>query len=199
MLNKKLKYAVAIEKIKLEERDKVRRKTAADFHDEIGHRLTRISILTELIKRKIPESFTSVEPLLNKISENSAQLYSGTKDFIWSIDPKNESLYELIIRLKDFGDDIFNDTNIRFEVEKISEELKNKFLPVELRRQLSLIFKEGMNNSLKYSNSNKVMLSSKVINNDLEISLEDDGEGFSIINETKGLWFKQYEKKSGEN
>lgn len=112
LMNKKLMHAVEIERIKNEERDKVRKKTAADFHDELGHRLTRISILAELIKRKIPESINSIEPLLNKISENSAQLYSGTKDFIWSIDPQNDSLYDLIIRLKDFGDDIFTNTDV---------------------------------------------------------------------------------------
>ncbi len=196
MLNKKLKYTVEIEKIKLEERDKVRRKTAADFHDEIGHRLTRISILTELIKRKLPDSLTSIEPLLNKISENSAQLYSGTKDFIWSIEPKNNSLFELIIRLKDFGDDIFNDTNIHFEVSEISEKLKKEFLTVDLRRHLSLIFKEGMNNSLKYSNSKNVMLQTKIVKGELEILLADDGEGFSIISETKGNGLNNMKKRA---
>ena len=186
VMSRRLKKAIEIEKIKLEERDNVRRQTAADFHDEIGHRLTRISILTELIKRKLPESFISVEPLLNKISENSSQLYSGTKDFIWSIDPKNNSLYELIIRLKDFGDDIFNETDIHFEVSEISENLKAELLPVDLRRHLSLIFKEGMNNSLKYSNGNKIILKSEIINDELEITLADDGEGFSILEESKG-------------
>ncbi len=196
MLIKKLKYAVEIERIKIEERDKVRRKTAADFHDEIGHRLTRISILTELIKRKLPESYVSIVPLLNKISENSAQLYSGTKDFIWSIEPKNNSLYDLIIRLKDFGDDIFNDTDIHFEVNEIAERFRKEFLTVDLRRHLALIFKEGMNNSLKYSNSKNIILQTKVVKRELEISLADDGEGFSILSETKGNGLNNMKKRA---
>ncbi len=196
VVNRKLKHAIKIEKIKLEVRDKVRRQTASDFHDEIGHRLTRISILAELIKRKLPEPHSTIEPFLKKISENSAELYSGTKDFVWSIDPKNDTLYELIIRLKDFGDDIFNDTDIHFEVNGISENLKNELLSVEVRRHLSLIFKEGMNNTLKYSNGNNVFLKSEIIDNELEITLADDGEGFSILEETKGNGLRNMKKRA---
>ena len=133
---------------------------------------------------------------MNKISENSAQLYSGTKDFIWSIEPKNNSLYELIIRLKDFGDDIFNDTDIHFEVSEISEKLKKEFLTVDLRRHLALIFKEGMNNSLKYSNSKNVMLQTNIAKGELKILLADDGEGFSILSESKGNGLNNMKKRA---
>ncbi|MEO8398600.1 MAG: two-component regulator propeller domain-containing protein [Ignavibacteriaceae bacterium] len=194
--NRKIKREVEIEKIKLEERDKVRRKTAIDFHDEVGHRLTRISMLAELIKRRLPDSLNIIEPLLNKISENSFQLYTGTKDFIWSIDPKNDSLYELIVRLKDFGDEIFNNSEVQFEVSGISDDLKNQMLPLDFRRHLSLIFKEAMNNSLKHSNGNKLMLSTKIKDEELEISIEDNGEGFSIIQESKGNGLNNMIKRS---
>ncbi len=43
-----------------------------------------------------------------------------------------------------------------------------------------------MNNSLKYSNGNKIILKSEIINDELEITLADDGEGFSILEESKG-------------
>ena len=186
----KIRRALEIEKIRSEESERVRKQTAIDFHDELGHRLTRISLLTEIVKRKLGDGYHDVKPLLRKISENSIQLYDGTKDFIWAIDPQNDSLYELLIRLKDFGDEIFNDTNIDFLVKGISIELEKTSLSTDMKRHLTLIFKEGMNNALKHSKSKKVSLESKIAGDEIEITLEDDGSGFRIDEETGGNGIK---------
>ena len=192
----KIKHALEIEKIRAEENERVRKQTAIDFHDELGHRLTRISLLTEIVKRKLGDSYRDVLPLLRKISENSIQLYDGTKDFIWAIDPQNDSLYELLVRLKDFGDEIFNDTNIDFLVKGISAELEKTSLSTDMKRHLTLIFKEGMNNSLKHSGGKKVSLESKIVGDEIEITLQDDGTGFKIDEDKGGNGIKNMIKRA---
>ncbi len=175
-----VRKAVEIAKARADEAEKVRRKTALDFHDDLGHRLTRISVLTEIVRQKIGDIYTDALPLLDKISENSKMLYDGTKDFIWAIDPKKESLYELLIRLKDFGDDIFSDSDIEFQVKGLEEDFQHAILNMEWKRHLTLIFKEAMNNTLKHSGSRQVFLE---INFDwvyLDITLADDGKGFNV-------------------
>jgi ligand-binding sensor domain-containing protein/signal transduction histidine kinase len=186
----KIRRALEMEKIRSEENERVRKQTAIDFHDELGHRLTRISLLTEIVKRKLGDGYRDIMPLLRKISENSIQLYDGTKDFIWATDPQNDSLYELLVRLKDFGDEIFNDSNIDFLVRGISTELEKTSLSTDMKRHLTLIFKEGMNNALKHSNSKRVSLESKIAGDEIEITLEDDGSGFMIDEETGGNGIK---------
>ena len=195
-LHSKIKRAINNEKIREEESDRIRQKTAIDFHDELGHRLTRISLLVELIKRKLGISFTEVKPLLEKISENSARLYEGTKDFIWAIDPQKDSLYELMIRLKDFGDEIFGDTEVSFEIKNLEEKLQNAELDMDWKRHLSLIFKEGLNNSLKHSNCHKVSIDSKFENDEFEIILEDDGSGFDVNNLMTGNGLSNMKKRA---
>jgi len=196
ILKTKVRHAIKIQKIKEEESERVRKKTAIDFHDELGHRLTRISLLTEIVKRKIGITFSEISPLLDQISENSARLYDGTKDFIWAIDPQKDSLYELIIRLKDFGDEIFGSTDVNFNVEGISEELQKASLDMDWKRHLLLIFKEGMNNSLKHSNSKTVSLTSSIKEDEFELVLEDDGSGFKIDNKMKGNGLKNMKKRA---
>ena len=193
---RKIKHALEIERVRAEESERVRKQTAIDFHDELGHRLTRISLLTEIVKRKLGDSHWEVLPLLRKISENSIQLYDGTKDFIWAIDPQNDSLYELLVRLKDFGDEIFTDTNIDFFVKGISIELENTSLSTDMKRHLTLIFKEGMNNSLKHSGGKKVSLESRIIGDEIEIALEDDGAGFKISEDNSGNGLKNMIKRA---
>ncbi|UCH64755.1 MAG: hypothetical protein JSW63_09005 [Ignavibacterium sp.] len=190
MVKSQVKRAVKNEKIREEEAEKVRRKTAIDFHDELGHRLTRISLLTELIKRNIGNAFSEITTLLNQISDNSTQLYNGTKDFIWAIDPQQETLYELMVRLKDFGDDLYGRTDIKFEVSGLDENLQAATLDVDWKRHLALIFKEGMNNSLKHSNSEKVQLDSHLEGDEIEIVLTDNGKGFAKDTRSKGNGLK---------
>jgi signal transduction histidine kinase len=196
VLQTKVRRAIKIQNIKEEESERVRKKTAIDFHDELGHRLTRISLLTEIVKRKIGITFSEISPLLDQISENSARLYDGTKDFIWAIDPQKDSLYELIIRLKDFGDEIFGSTNVNFNVEGISEEFQKAQLDMDWKRHLMLIFKEGMNNSLKHSNSKTVLLSSSIKEDEFELVLEDDGAGFKFDDSLQGSGLKNMQKRA---
>lgn len=190
IVRSKVKRALGIEKIKEEEGEKIRRKTAIDFHDELGHRLTRISMMTELIKLKIGNSFTDISSLLEQISENSKQVYDGAKDFIWSIDPTQDSLYELMIRLKDFGDELYGNTNVRFEVTGLDENLQNTLLTMDWKRHLTLIIKEGMNNSLKHSNGNQVLLNTHIEGDEVEVKLEDNGAGFTENLNKKGFGLK---------
>ncbi len=178
-VRQKIKHVLEIEKIKEMESEKLRRKTAEDFHDELGHRLTRISLLSEILKRKIGNSSVDIREILDKISLNSAELYEGTKDFIWAIDPRKDSLYELIIRLKDFGDELFEDSDVYFEVSGLDDSLKTMNLTTEWKRHLSLIIKEGMNNALKHGMSTRISINSTIKNDELELTLTDDGRGFA--------------------
>ncbi|MCZ6702920.1 MAG: triple tyrosine motif-containing protein [Ignavibacteria bacterium] len=192
----KVKKALTIEKVKEEESERIRRKTAIDFHDELGHRLTRISLITELIKRKLGNAFEDISKLLDQIGNNSEQLYDGTKDFIWAIDPKEDSLYDLIIRLKDFGDDLYGNTDLDFEVRGLDEQLQNASLDMDWKRHLTLIFKEGMNNTLKHSNGNKVLLDAHIQGDEVEIILEDNGKGFPQNIEGKGNGIKNMRSRA---
>ncbi len=45
-----------IERAKIEEREEVRKKSSADFHDEAGNKLTKISLFTELAKEETENS-----------------------------------------------------------------------------------------------------------------------------------------------
>lgn len=196
-VRQKINRTLELERIREEESDRLRKKTAADFHDELGHRLTRISLLSEILKRKIGTSSGELTGLLNKISINSNELYEGTKDFIWAIDPQKDSLYELMIRLKDFGDDLFEDSDILFEVNGIEEPLlKDRTLTIDWKRHLALIFKEAMNNSLKHGRGNRISINPKINSDDIEIILSDNGVGFKPGVNVQGNGLKNMKKRA---
>ena len=164
----------------------IRQKAADDFHDELGHRLTKIGLFVEslmLEKNTFPEKSAHI---LRKIQDNANELYHSTKDFIWAINPSKDSAMDLFILLRDFGDELYEDTSIQFSVEGWKEECKDFVLDMDLKRQLVLIFKEAMNNALRHSNCKKVVFKIVECKKQIIISLKDDGDGFILDHEKFG-------------
>ncbi len=178
-IRNEIRRRVELEKIRAVENDKVRKKAAADFHDELGHRITKISLFSEILKQNSTKLDNESLTYLDKISEMTKGLSSGVRDFIWTLDPAKDSLYEVAVRLKDFGDELFDKTGVSFTVEGISTEFEKVRLSMDWRRHITLMFKEAMNNALKYANAKNVLLSFALDNKLLRLSLIDDGLGIT--------------------
>jgi ligand-binding sensor domain-containing protein/signal transduction histidine kinase len=173
-------------KMRAEEQSKIRLRTAEDFHDEIGNKLTRINVLANILKSKVfltPET----TKILGQIEENTNQLYGGTRDILWSLKPSNDNLYEILHHIRDFGTELFQDTGITFEYRGTLERYKNYRLPLDMSRNLIMIFKEALNNALKHSNAKKVTLESSMkVKGVLQMVLKDNGDGFDMLTVKKG-------------
>lgn len=169
-----------------EEQAKIRLRTAEDFHDEIGNKLTRINVLTSVLKNKI-QATPETSRILGQIEENTSQLYSGTRDILWSLKPSNDNLYELLNRIRDFGNELFQDTEMAFSFEGIEEDWRKYRLPMDVSRNLLMIFKEALNNALKYSEAKTVWIEPIMKRrNVLQLFIKDDGKGFDLQLYKKG-------------
>jgi len=175
-----------LEKLRREEQGKIRMRTAEDFHDEVGNKLTRINVLTNILKQKIiPNPDTT--RILNQIEDNTNQLYGGTRDILWSLKPSNDNLYEILYRIRDFGNELFGDTDVKFIFTGNDEKWKNYRLPMDMSRNLIMIFKEALNNCLKYSKATEVSMDIAFKGKDgLQIILRDNGIGFDMKNVKRG-------------
>lgn len=170
-----------VEQLRKEEQSKVRQRTAEDFHDEVGNRLTRINILTNVLKKKVGIATPEADRIITQIQDNAAQLYGGTRDILWSLKPTNDNLYEIIHRIRDFGTELFMDTDIHFVFEGTDERWRNYKLPIDQSRNLIMIFKEALNNCLKYAHAKTVFLKVVLKEDDImQLQLSDDGKGFDL-------------------
>ena len=173
-------------KLRAEEQAKIRMRTAEDFHDEIGNKLTRINVLTNVLKSKVTPT-PDVTRILGQIEENTSLLYGGTRDILWSLKPSNDNLYEILVRIHDFGGELFQDTQVHFNVTGIEEKWRNYRLPMDMSRNLIMIFKEALNNALKYSHATNITLEVSMKSRDvLNMVLKDDGSGFDAKGVKKG-------------
>lgn len=169
-----------IEKIRLEENERVRKIAAQDMHDDFGNTLTRIGILSQMAGHKLDQDKTrEAKHLLQKIAENSTRLYQGTKDFIWALNPESDNLWETMVRIKDFAEDATSSSGLNFNSTGINEHLKNCNLHPGTNRHVVMIMKEAITNTLKHAEATNAELSVFYENSSLEINWTDNGKGTS--------------------
>ena len=175
----KTQRELEMERLRKDEQDKVRRRVAEDFHDELGNKLTRISVLTEVLQAKLNGTTPEIKKIIGQMRENSAALYSGTKDILWSLHPDSDNLYEILKRLSDFGTELFEDTETEFAARGLDEETLTPYrLPMDYSRNLMMIFKEALHNTLKHAHARQVNMTIELTGEQIAITLEDNGQGF---------------------
>lgn len=162
--------------------ERLRTKLAADLHDSIGSSLTEISILSEVISSRIPADLQDVLKNLHHISSKARSLVDEMSDIVWLVNPKRDSLYDLILRLEDTYSEILSYKGISFRSENLKT-LEKISLSMEQRQNLFLIFKEGINNSITHSTCTELFLNAVISGRVLTMALRDNGPGFVIDDE----------------
>ncbi|MEQ8242976.1 triple tyrosine motif-containing protein, partial [Fulvivirga sp.] len=192
-----LNKILTLERIRSEELQKVRKRMARDFHDNMGNQIASITVFANLINLKLKNKSKEVDDLLQNIQKHTSSLFTGTKDFIWSMDPDSDNLNEIFTYIRDFGEDLYERTPIAF-FSNADDFDKHYPLPSGWSRQLVLIFKEAMTNALKHSQATEVHLDLKLSAKDFVITLWDNGVGFNIDEITKGMGMKNMNTRASQ-
>jgi two-component sensor histidine kinase len=181
----RIKQQLAIEKIKT--------RLAADLHDNVGASLTEISILSEVAVHKSNNDSDVKE--LRGISDIARQLVDTMSDIVFVVNPDRDSLYDLIIKLKDSYNEFLQSVGISFKVKNIDKTNDIK-LPMEYKQNLLLIFKEGINNAIKHSKCDKIVFEANVRGDVIEMILSDNGIGFNELDVGTGNGLRNMETRA---
>jgi two-component sensor histidine kinase len=158
--------------------ERVRTRIATDLHDDIGASLSRMAILSEVVKHQNGGT-GEAEGLLTEIAESARGLVDSMSDIVWSIDPRRDDLRSVVQRVRQFASDVLEAKGIGWEFRLQPEVEKVKIGP-EQRRHLYLIFKEGINNVVRHADGAKnVSLSLALNHQHLVGEIRDDGCGFT--------------------
>jgi signal transduction histidine kinase len=166
--------------------ERVRAKIAADLHDDIGAGLSEINILSAVAEAKTPKmakEYSKNE--LSKIAKVARQMIDDMSDIVWMIKPQKDSMTDLVSRLKDCYNDVLDVKGISFRFEN-SHLFKKIKLNMEQRQFIFLIFKEAINNAIKYSDCNEINLKISTERKKIIIILQDNGKGFDVKNIRRG-------------
>jgi signal transduction histidine kinase/streptogramin lyase len=167
---------------RLVELERIRHRIATDLHDDIGASLSHIAVLSEVVTSEVarqglaPEGQRLYEPLA-RIGSVSRELIDSMSDIVWAISPRKDRLRNLTQRMREFAGEILGPRGIEFQLQAASIDQDMTVGP-EVRRQVFLIFKEGVNNIVRHSASTRVVCDFHLEGGQLVLRLSDNGRGF---------------------
>src|SRR5262245_50570356 len=174
------RYRVA----RLVELERVRTRIATDLHDDIGAGLSRVAILSEVVKQQVSGKAEQSVPMLTEIADSARGLVEAMREIVWAIDPRRDELSTVVSRVRQFASDVLEAKGVNWDF-KVPPELEQIKLDPEQRRHLFLIFKEAINNIARHADCQYVSLSLAITRQQLWGEIRDDGRGFNNGNGTK--------------
>ncbi len=105
-------------------------------------------------------------------------------DIVWMIKPGETEASSLKQRMERFAYEICSSRNIETSINL--DALEKLKLSMEQRKNLYLIFKEGLNNAVKYSGAEKIAIDVRSASREMTMIIKDDGKGFVVDKTSKG-------------
>jgi ligand-binding sensor domain-containing protein/two-component sensor histidine kinase len=172
----------------------IRLRIARDLHDDIGSTLSSINMISSMANQNEIAGKKSSD-LFQTISSASRQAMELMNDIVWSINPKNDRMDMIIIRMRQYASEMLEAAQIPFTID-MDDESRHIVLPIEKRKDFYLIFKEGINNLAKYSSAGKATIQIKYSARMLTMILQDNGKGFDINEKGKGNGLKNIKARA---
>lgn len=191
------KIRLKIEELRLAEQELVRRRTAEDFHDDLGNKLTRINVLTHILDDKVEHKEIEVKEIIGQIRSSALEIYGGTRDILWALNPENDYLEEVINFIAQFANELFSHTNVSFTLTDNIGALADVKLPIGFGRNIILITKELLNNILRHADASSVtLLITSTSDNIVKFEFKDDGSGFDTKQARSGNGLKNIRNRA---
>ena len=175
--------------------ERMRTHIATDLHDDIGSTLSSISIISEIASKQDTE--LELVKALSKIGSHSREILSSMDDIIWSINPINDSLFNLIVRLREYAIPVCEVKNIIFNM-NINESIYDMKFEMDERKNIFLIVKEAVNNAVKHSGCSQLEVTFSLNQNHLEIKISDNGCGFDTTKRGRRNGVTNMERRAGQ-
>jgi signal transduction histidine kinase len=172
LIRRRIRFHLMQEQMISEER----RRIALDLHDDLGTRLSHISLVASHADNTIRHE--AANDAFGKISSMSRDLIGALSETVWMLSPKNDDLESLVDFLYRLVSELCRLKKIRCRVNAafITE---NRPISYEFRHNVSLAVKESVNNALKHSEATEIRMTIDLEKDVLVVSITDNGIGFS--------------------
>jgi signal transduction histidine kinase/ligand-binding sensor domain-containing protein len=173
----------------------IRNNIANDLHDDVGSALSTINLYSEVAKMKSNEENEDLKNMLNKISDTSTEMQDNMNHIVWSLQPRNDNFEQMLLRMKSFALETLQIKNITTNF-IVDEKLSDIKLTPDKRHELFLIFKEAINNIVKYANCSIVNIQLYRIKNKIVLEITDNGSGFDMQTKHAGNGLHSMQERS---
>lgn len=176
--------------------ENLRAKIARDLHDEMGSTLTSININSKIAATDVEENHKIKKQLLI-ISTNSLEMMEKMSDLVWVINPMNDNFLKVIEKIREYAAEMLEASEVKLEFQSIEGGEFIKLNPEE-RKNTYFIAKEAINNAVKYSQANRIVIRFVKTSDTIEMEICDNGIGFQPENINSGNGLKNMKERAAE-
>ncbi|MDA7882495.1 histidine kinase [Akkermansiaceae bacterium] len=172
-----------------------RLRIAMDLHDDIGTRLSQISLAGSHAEMKSSDSESKKS--FRQITKLTGDLAASLSETVWMLSPKNNDLESLIGFLSRIASELCRagEFRCRIDADPIDEEIK---ISQEFRHHFVLSVKEALNNALKHSGGSEISLAIRLNEGVLTVTVSDNGDGFDCTKISSGNGLKSLKKRMAD-
>jgi two-component system, NarL family, sensor histidine kinase UhpB len=154
---------------------------AQDLHDDLG---SEMSSLSHKAYAAVHSSDTEkMQSVLQSVAITSSSLVDDMRDIVWSMNPDNTTMSQLIMKMKDL-ESRHNDNNdflFHYDIENQVEQMKLE--PIALKN-IFLFYKETLNNISKHAYARDIYVKMSIVKKQFQFQIEDNGIGFDYHKST---------------
>ncbi len=153
-----------------------RLRIAHDIHDDLGARVTQISLLSAMAQDN-PALPDKARADFGKVSRMARELVSALYETVWAVNPENDNLEALGNYLCQMVKQLCERTPLRcrFHVQDLPHDVQ---LSSQTRHNISMAVKEAVHNIIKHARASEVTIRMAFTGGVLDVSVHDDGSGF---------------------
>lgn len=166
-----------------------RARIARDLHDDLGTRVTLLTMNVSLAQRDLEQSPEEARRHLGNLSAAARELVTAMDGMVWAVDPANDTLDHLGEQLARLAQEIFRDSPVRCLVQ-IPHVLPERTLRSDFRNHLALAVKEAFHNILRHAGPCEATLALELPDGQLKIVIRDTGRGFEPLSPAAGNGLK---------
>lgn len=166
----------------LETEDKERKRIAKELHDSLGQKLTTASLNFNALRNVVRKD----EQIIKKLQTGLKHLNSAivdSRDIAHNLMPQSIEDFGYVLSVESMVADIELASDINFQ---LFNNLKGERIASNLEVHLYRVTQEAINNILKYAEAQNVTIQLMKLDDELLLTIEDDGKGFEIGEKING-------------
>lgn len=161
----------------------IRDDIARDLHDELGADLASIGMVSHAAVHQMNTNPELARQSLRQIGETARKVIRLMREIVWSLHSAHDSSDQFAVRLRETARTLFEHHPINLHFDFGKEEVP---VPAFVRRDLYLIYKELMHNTLRHAEAKNIYITFNASLNTIELTVQDDGCGFDVSDSMTG-------------
>ena len=156
----------------------IRRQIRLNLRNEVSNTLNNINVLSEIAKIKADKNVDQAKDFIDQISDKSRHMAQALDDTLWTIDPANDSMKKLVLRLKELTEGMRVDYETGIDL-IVDHKVQSLALDMKLRHELFFFYKEALLFIVEHMFCNQVFVNFNKVKSKLMVEMLCDCEEYS--------------------